>query len=74
MSRQGFGGPETIRPDAGEGFASGAQPLLEIKRQLAAFRRKLGTMRLPRGGWEEQFEADREVFRDQFRVLYGVAP
>ncbi len=74
LSRQGFDGAETTRQDAGEGFASGATPLLEVKRQLVAFRRKLGAIRLPRGGWEEQFEADRETFRDQFRVLYGVAP
>lgn len=74
FSRQGFGEAERARPDADEGFAVGAPPLLEIKRQLAAFRRKLGVTRLPLGGWEGQFEADREIFRDQFRVLYGVAP
>lgn len=73
LSRQGFGEEEKARPGTGEGFACGVQPLVEIRRQLAAFRRKLRSMRLPRGDWEEQFEADSEIFRGQFRLLYGVA-
>ena len=73
LSRQGFGEKETALPSAGDGFASAAQPLIEIRRQLAAFRRKLRCMRLPRGDWEEQYEADSEIFRSQFLLLYGVA-
>ncbi len=74
LSRHGFGEAETARPGADEGFASAVSPLLDIREKLAAFRRKLNRISLPRGGWEEQFEADREIFCGQFRVLYGVAP
>ncbi len=73
LSRQGFGEEETARPGAGEGFACGAQQLIEIRRQLSAFRQKLRCMRLPEGDWEEQFGADSETFRKQFLLLYGVA-
>ena len=71
LSRQGF--DEKQKAGAGEGFVSGAQPLLEIRRQLGAFRHELGRTSLPGGGWEEQFAADWEIFRTQFLLLYGVA-
>jgi hypothetical protein len=73
LSRQGFNEADAAGPAAGEGFASGAQPLIEIRRQLIAFRRKLRRVSLPQGDWEEQFGEDWEIFRAQFRLLYGVA-
>jgi hypothetical protein len=73
LSRQGFSAQEAARPGAGDGFASGAPPLIEIRRQLTALRQKLRRMRLPQGDWEEQFGADSETFRKQFLLLYGVA-
>lgn len=73
LSRQGFGGAVAARPGTGEGFASGAQPLVEIRQQLTAFRQKLWRMKLPQGDWEEQFGADSKTFRKQFLLLYGVA-
>ncbi len=73
LSRQGFGTDEAARPGADDGFASGVEPMIEIRRQLRAFSHKLGRMRLPQGDWEEQFRADAEIFRGQFLSLYGVA-
>lgn len=73
FSRRGFGEEETAQPGATEGFASGVEPLIEIRRQLTAFRQKLRRMGLPQGDWEEQFGVDSKTFRKQFLLLYGVA-
>ena len=70
LSRRGF---ETAGPDelAGEGFADGAQALIDIERHLNAFCRRLGGLRLPHGDWAMQFDADHETFHNQFHLLYG---
>ncbi len=73
LTRQGFREADVARPDGIEGVAAGTQAVIGLKRQLEDFRQALRRTRLAAGDWERQFETDRETFRAQFVILYGVA-
>ncbi|MEE8468422.1 MAG: hypothetical protein V3T22_08205, partial [Planctomycetota bacterium] len=52
---------DVARPDGIEGVAAGTQAVIGLKRQLEDFRQALRRTRLGSGGWERQFETDRDT-------------
>ncbi|MDJ0943121.1 MAG: hypothetical protein QNJ30_06635 [Kiloniellales bacterium] len=72
LARQGFREDEARDPEVVEGFVAAIEPLLELERELSAFGDHLSRVRLPQTDWQSQFEADRQTFRSQFLIIYGV--
>ena len=72
LARQGFRDEEAQAPDVVEAFVAGIEPLLELRRELSAFIDHLSAVRLPETDWQSQFESDRQTFRRQFLMIYGV--
>ncbi len=72
LGRRGFREHEIQAPDVVEGVVAGIQPLLDLRRELAVFRDRLSSLRLPEADWPSQFDRDRQVFRNQFFMIYGV--
>lgn len=74
FGRRGFTEMSLDDPDLIEGFHTAADALLAMVKVLQGFLDRMA--RLDQGdpdldGW---FDRDRQIFRDQFRKLYGVAP
>ncbi len=72
LARQGFRDGEARTPEVLEAFVTGIEPLLELRRELAAHVGHLSALRLPETDWQSQFEQDRQTFNRQFFMIYGV--
>jgi hypothetical protein len=70
-ARQGFEPLDDMDHGDADRFLSGAEALSDLQKQVAGFCDRLDRIFLPRGGWTEQFAADREVFGEQFHLIYG---
>ncbi len=70
-ARQGFESAEDMDHAGADRFLTGAEALGDLQAQITGFCDKLDRIFLPCGGWAEQFAADREVFGEQFHLLYG---
>lgn len=72
ISRKGFAKPDTGASTTEiAGFASAADALLEIRKSLSRFTMSLSHTAHTHGGWNALNNTDREIFFDQFRLLYG---
>lgn len=71
ISRQGFDEAGLDDSAVIDGFAAARDALFSIADRLQRFRRRLARRAPPAGDWECQFDADRVVFTEQFRVIYG---
>lgn len=70
IARQGFRDDEADQPEVGDAHAQ-AVPVLEIvAKQLLAFLGRLDTIDIPGGDWDGLYQADRDRFSAQFRLLY----
>lgn len=70
LARQGFEDDRVGTPALTAGFRLGVDVLQTIDRELGAY---LATLRQieNEGGLDRRFEHDREVFREQFMLIYG---
>ena len=73
VSRRGFGVEERRDPGAADAFAAGAAAVRGARDLLVRLRGAVEAA-LPPAGRTACFEADRAVFADRFRALYGAAP
>ncbi len=73
VSRRGFGPEERRDPGAADAFAAGAAAVRGARDLLVRLRGAVEAA-LPPTGRAARFEADRAVFADRFRALYGAAP
>lgn len=69
LSRQGFDASRTGDPDIQAAFSTAAGPLADLRARLRDLLTRL------EGGpdWTKAYAADRDVFADQFLILYGDA-
>ncbi len=71
ISRRGFEDDALDDPEIVEGFALGAGGLMAIDELIASFVARLDALDRDTLDLAGQFAADREIFREQFAVLYG---
>lgn len=70
IARHGFHGADN-GGGAVDGFADAVEALFAIRGQVERFLGRLSPAALAHGCWERQHAADRAVFDDRFRALYG---
>ncbi len=73
IARKGFGKEDMAQPVIIEGFAAGSNAINKIRKQLEHFLSTLIEYQPPSVNWQQQFEADKEIFSKQFHILYGKA-
>ena len=69
FNREGF--KEEQDEELIEGFERGTTALLDIKKALDDFVERLKSLPLQGTDWKDQFDLDRRVFTEQFKMLYG---
>ncbi len=70
IARHGFHGADNGGAII-DGFADAVEALFAIRDQVERFLGRLSRTRLAHGCWDRQHAADRAVFDDRFRALYG---
>lgn len=70
IARQGFHGADD-RGARVDGFADAVKALFAIRDQVERFLGHLSRAALAHGCWDRQHAADRALFHDRFRALYG---
>jgi hypothetical protein len=70
IARQGFHGADD-RGARVDGFADAVKALFAIRDQVERFLGRLSRATLAHGCWDRQHAADRALFHDRFRALYG---
>ena len=71
ISRKGFHEADLDDPDIRDGFAIGAEALVQIRDHLDRYLSTLERLQRDDPGLTDQFKTDLKTFQDQFSVLYG---